>query len=110
MGITLAGGQRTQEANDLFFGKSLLYVQSPVVWDWTPTSFATQIREDVAGTPTHSWRHSSSSQCVWAQTLPDSVCWNSQSERAAPHANLDREILGYLGSQTVYADYNANPK
>ncbi|MBT0571812.1 DNA cytosine methyltransferase [Curvibacter sp. CHRR-16] len=33
----------------MFFGKSLLHVQSPVSWDWTPSSTATQIRGDVGG-------------------------------------------------------------
>lgn len=30
-----------QEANDLLFCISLLHVQSPVIWDWTPVSAAT---------------------------------------------------------------------
>ena len=38
-----------QKANDLLFRKSLLHVQSPVTWDWTPESVATQIRGDVDG-------------------------------------------------------------
>lgn len=33
---------------DLFFAESLLHVQSPVVWDWTLKSVATQFRGDVA--------------------------------------------------------------
>lgn len=37
----------TQEANDLLFCKSLLRIQSPVSWDWTPSSTATQLRADV---------------------------------------------------------------
>jgi hypothetical protein len=49
--VQLSGRQArkrlAQEANDLFFGKSLLHVLSSVSWNWTPTSFATQIRGDV---------------------------------------------------------------
>ena len=55
--------------------------------------------------PPRSWRHSSSSQCVWAQTLPEVACRNRQSERATPHANSDLEALGSLGSQTAHTDY-----
>ena len=40
-----------REDKDLFFRKSLLHVQSPVTWDWTPSSPATQIRGDVDTTP-----------------------------------------------------------
>ena len=37
-----------QETKDLLFCKSLLHVQSPVMWDWTPESTATQMWGDVA--------------------------------------------------------------
>ena len=42
-----------QKANDLLFRKSLLHVQSPVTWDWTPESVATQIRGDVVNSTSH---------------------------------------------------------
>jgi hypothetical protein len=42
-----AGVRFPQEANDLFFGKALLHVQSPSSGYWTLNRGATQIREDV---------------------------------------------------------------
>jgi hypothetical protein len=62
-----------QKANDLFFRKSLLHVQSPILWDWTPESDATQI---------------------WGDVGEQRLCSNSQSLKL--YSDEQKQPIGYF--------------
>lgn len=94
-----------QKTNDLFFRKSLLHVQSPVTWDWTPESAATQFRGDVAGERKSFFQHAGNDTFRGARRLGDRnvqqriVSRRAEASRHHDHPRqLHRRIAGHQPS------------